>query len=282
MKRISLAALLVFVLIFVFMSAVQAQSPQETLKQYISDLQKNPNDNALREKIIKYVQTMSPSPNISEEARRHYVMAKTLFDEAKKAEDFNESIAEFRNALLIAPWWSEANRQIGLALEAARRYDEAVTYIKLYMATNPGDERIRAAQDELYKIEAKKKLLAREKADTAAKAASEARAKAEAEAKARLESVEGTWCHFSRFRNACDPSSSSGLMKIQRLTGTGWTINYPNWDRMYAYDIRVVGQTISFTTMIRESDPELNTAYLILSLSPGPHMGSSLYRLLKN
>jgi len=32
---------------------VQAQSPQEILNQYISDLQKNPNDNALREKIIR-------------------------------------------------------------------------------------------------------------------------------------------------------------------------------------------------------------------------------------
>lgn len=67
MKRICLAGLLVFVLIFALMSTVQAQTPQETLNQYVSDLQKNPNDNALREKIIRHVQTMKPAPAIPEE-----------------------------------------------------------------------------------------------------------------------------------------------------------------------------------------------------------------------
>lgn len=67
MKKISLAALVVFVLIVVFMSTVQAQSHQELLAQYISDLQNNPNDYALREKIIKHVQTMNPAPAIPED-----------------------------------------------------------------------------------------------------------------------------------------------------------------------------------------------------------------------
>jgi hypothetical protein len=42
----------------------QPQNPGELLKQYISDLQKNPDDFALREKIIKHVQTMKPAPEI--------------------------------------------------------------------------------------------------------------------------------------------------------------------------------------------------------------------------
>ncbi|MFH1075773.1 MAG: hypothetical protein V1753_02875 [Pseudomonadota bacterium] len=37
-----------------FSAHAQSANPQDTLIQYISDLQKNPNDNALREK-IKYV-----------------------------------------------------------------------------------------------------------------------------------------------------------------------------------------------------------------------------------
>jgi tetratricopeptide (TPR) repeat protein len=139
-------------------ATAQAQTPQQTLNQYVTDLQKNPNDYVLREKIIRHVQAMKPAPTVPEGARRHYVMAKTLSDEAKKVEDFNDSIAEFRGALLVAPWWAEANRDFGLTLEAAQRYDEAIAYIKLYMATNPGSDRTRAAQDEIYKIEAKKKL----------------------------------------------------------------------------------------------------------------------------
>ena len=142
------------------------------LNQYVADLQKNPGDYALREKIIKHTQAMKQKPAIPEEARRHYVIAKTLSDEAKKVEDFNEAIAEFRGALLVAPWWAEANRDFGLTLEAAQRYDEAIAYIKLYMATQPGSERTRAAQDEIYKIEAKKKLSGKAAKETSTAAVS--------------------------------------------------------------------------------------------------------------
>ena len=264
---ISLHRCIVLSLSFLVLSALltcatvaHAQSPQQTLTQYIADLQKNPNDYALREKIIKHVQAMRPAPAIPEEARRHYVMAKTLFDGAKKVEDFSDSVAEFKGALLAAPWWAEANRDLGLALEAAQRYDEAITYIKLYMATNPGSERTRAAQDEIYKIEAKKKL-----ADKAAsEKIAEQQQKKRQEEKTRLESVEGSWCSF--FWGACRPSSA-GLMKIQRQVGGGWTIEFPNWQKMYAYDIRQTGKSISFTRMVRGADPELNTDYLNLTVS---------------
>jgi len=159
MKMTSLAALILFVLIVALMSNARAQSPQQTLDQYVSDLQKNPNDNALREKIIKHVQTMRPSPAIPEEARRHYVMAKTFYKDAKKIEDYNASIDEFKNALLIAPWWPDANRELGIAAKGAQRYDDAIAALKLYIATNPGRGKARATQDEIYKIEAKKKKL---------------------------------------------------------------------------------------------------------------------------
>jgi len=159
MKMTSLAALILFVLIFALMSNARAQSPQQTLDQYVSDLQMNPNDNALREKIIMHVQTMRPSPAIPEEARRHYVMAKTFYKDAKKIEDYNASIDEFKNALLIAPWWPDANRELGIAAKGAQRYDDAIAALKLYIATNPGRGKARATQDEIYKIEAKKKEL---------------------------------------------------------------------------------------------------------------------------
>ena len=46
----------------------QSANPQQILTQYVSDLQKNPNDYALREKIIRHVQTMKPVPAVPEEA----------------------------------------------------------------------------------------------------------------------------------------------------------------------------------------------------------------------
>ena len=179
----------VFLLVVVCLAiCVQAQSttPQQMLQQSVAELQRNPNDNALREKIIKLAQTMRPSPAITEEARRHYVMAKTLFEGAKKPEDFSDSIAEFKSALLVAPWWPEANRDLGLALEAAQRFDEAIAYVSLYIASNPGDERVRAAQDEIYKIEARKQLAAKTSVD-------DARRQREEQERAQQSSPEGRW-----------------------------------------------------------------------------------------
>ena len=157
-------------LLTVFICSTAWADNSTTLNQYISDLQKNPNDYALREKIIKHVQTMRPAPAIPEEARRHYVMALTLFKGARKIEDYWESFEEFKSALLVAPWWAEANRDLGMALEAAKRYDEAINALKLYMASGPGEEKARAAQDEIYKIEGMKKLAARERKESSPQA----------------------------------------------------------------------------------------------------------------
>lgn len=75
MKKNSVFASLAFSLTLMFASAclapAQSADAQETLKQYISDLQKNPNDYALREKIIRLVQTMKPAPVVPEEAERY-------------------------------------------------------------------------------------------------------------------------------------------------------------------------------------------------------------------
>jgi len=171
MKKISTAALLVLMLLFVFICAAQAQSPQQTLNQYVSDLQKNPGDYALREKIIRHAQTMKPAPAVPEEARRQYVMGKTLFEEAKNVQDFKDAIEKFRKALLIAPWWPEANRDLGMALQAAQEYAEAIRALKLYIATNPGEELARRAQNEIYKIEAKQEKATKESSRQAQAAA---------------------------------------------------------------------------------------------------------------
>ena len=71
MKKLKLSFVYLFLLVTCITLALanaQAQTPQQTLNQYVSDLQKTPNDYALREKIIKHVQTMRPAPAVPEEA----------------------------------------------------------------------------------------------------------------------------------------------------------------------------------------------------------------------
>ncbi len=173
-----------------FAAAAQPATPQETLTQYIADLQKNPNDTALREKIIKRVQTMKRAPAIPEAARRHYVKALTLLEDAKQPSDSADAAEEFRQALLIAPWWGDAYMKMGLALETAQRYDDAIAALKLYMATKPRGEVLRQAQDEIYKIEAKRDRAERDRESAARRAEEDKRAQAEENARAQQRNLE--------------------------------------------------------------------------------------------
>src|ERR1039458_4692333 len=162
--RMSCSGVLFALLFMVGVIAVPAQStnPQEILKQYISDLHNNPNDTALREKIIALAQTMRPAPAIPEEARGHYVMAATFVEKAKDSTGFERAVGEYKAALLAAPWWADAYKKLAIAQKAAERYDDAIASLNLYLLTQPADAR--AAQDEIYKLKALKQSAADDQA----------------------------------------------------------------------------------------------------------------------
>ena len=167
-------------LAFIFLLAIivglpcpaQAQTPQAALNQYIADLQKNPNDYALREKIIRHVQTMKPKPAVPEEARRHFIEGNTLLKAAKDQRSYGLARDAYRQCLLVAPWWADAYNNYAVALELSGQFDDAVNALKLYIVTNPGEGETRKAQDKIYEIGAKKKLAAQEKEPSAPKAVS--------------------------------------------------------------------------------------------------------------
>ena len=164
------SALLVLMTLSIFGAHVQAQTPQQTLTQYIADLQKNPNDNALREKIIKHVQMMKPTPAIPEEARRYFVEGNALLKAAKAQKGYRLAIDSYRQCLLIAPWWAQALYNYAVALDLANQFDEGMNALKLYIATDPGGEGSRKAQDKIYEIGAKKKLAAQEREESSPQA----------------------------------------------------------------------------------------------------------------
>lgn len=75
-------AMTIFLSLLLF-SVTQAQTQQETLRQYVSDLKKSPYNYGLREKIIELVQTLKSRPEIPEEARRHFIKGTALFKDAR-------------------------------------------------------------------------------------------------------------------------------------------------------------------------------------------------------
>jgi tetratricopeptide (TPR) repeat protein len=121
----------------------------------------------MERKIIEFTSTMKSPPAIPDEATRDFVKAGTYMKDAKEVSDYKSAIDAFEKALYNAPWWGDAYYNLGVAFEAAGRYDDAMESMKLYLLTNPAT----AAEDKkrIYAIEAKQ--------EKAAKIESEMRAK---------------------------------------------------------------------------------------------------------
>ena len=155
-----------------------ATNEQDTLKQYLADLQKNPSDQALREKIIKLVLSMKTKPVVPDEVVKHEGAAEYAFKNAKKESDYADAASEYEKALLLAPWLADDNFNCGRCYENAGKLQDAIRCFNLYLL---------AAPDAKDATDVKKRIGGLEYA--AGKAAQEAqaqdKAKADAEAKQR-------------------------------------------------------------------------------------------------
>lgn len=110
--------------------------------------------------LLSVINNNSFAQTIPEAAREKYVMAITLRDQAKNASDYDSPITKFKEAIALAPSWAEAYKELGLTLELAGKFDEAISNLTKYISFNPPADDARKAQDEIYIIKAKK-----EKAD---------------------------------------------------------------------------------------------------------------------
>ena len=148
-----------FVITCLCSGTAAAQSPREQLNQLVQQLHQKPDDNALRERVIKLASHLKPQPAIPEEARRHFVKAVTLQKDAQKPEDYDLPINEYQQALLLAPWGSDAYFDLASALELKQQYPVAIQNLRLAMLANPGGSDARTAQDKIYALEAKQEKL---------------------------------------------------------------------------------------------------------------------------
>ena len=144
---------------------VKETKEAKELKSLIEQFQKTPNDSALREKIIKLA--VKVKPNVPEEGTRAFEKATALQSEAKDAAGFDLSIAAYKEAIAIAPWWGDVYFNLALTLDSSQRYDEAIAALKTYQLTiNTESSEIRDVQNKIYAIEAKIEKSAGSKKDT--------------------------------------------------------------------------------------------------------------------
>jgi tetratricopeptide (TPR) repeat protein len=167
MKKGLCALFLVAILVMPFSPQAQAASSQEILTQYISDLQKNPSDFALREKIIRYVQTMKPAPAMPLEAEKFEGRAEFAFKNAKSEADFLDAAREYAKALLIAPWAGPYYFNQGLAYEKAGKLAEAKRSFELYLLAVPNAQDARDVRKRIAGLEYATEKAARESSPAA-------------------------------------------------------------------------------------------------------------------
>ncbi len=153
MRKICLSVFLAFMLTSVLMTITQAQSPQQTFTQYISDLQKSPNDSALREKIINHVQAMRPAPAVPTEVVKHEGAAEYAFKGAKNESDYLDSAKEYEKALLIAPWLAIDYFNCGVAYEKAGQFKNAITQFNFYLMAAPDAQDANAVRKRIGGLE---------------------------------------------------------------------------------------------------------------------------------
>jgi tetratricopeptide (TPR) repeat protein len=146
----------------VFVVAAQAASPQETLNQYVSNLQKNPNDYVLREKIIRYVQTMKPAPAMPRDAERFMNRGAAAAKSAKDANDFKDAVAEFEKATLAAPWMANAYYNLGVAQDKAGMHSNAIRSLKFYLVAAPNAPDAKNVEKLIDEIEYRQEKAAKE------------------------------------------------------------------------------------------------------------------------
>lgn len=137
-------------------AAAQNGASTAQLHDLITQLQINPADPVLRQKVIGLAVSLRPVPEIPEEARRHFVKAAVAFKDAQTPSAYERAVSEYTEALKIAPWWPEAYYNLSKALEASKQYDAAIAQLRFYLLAAPDAKDARAVQDHIYALEERK------------------------------------------------------------------------------------------------------------------------------
>jgi len=135
-------------------AAKKTAAGTEDLQQYVEQLRKNPNDKALREKIIKLAAGMKPAPEVPEDAERHMARGTTFARKASDNAGYRKAIAEFEGAINAAPWLPLAYYNLGVMQEKAGLFTEAIQSLNFYLKAAPDAKNSREVKNKIYALEA--------------------------------------------------------------------------------------------------------------------------------
>jgi tetratricopeptide (TPR) repeat protein len=189
----------------------QSTNSQAILTQSIANLQGNPADAAMREKIIRLVLTMNPKPAVPDEVATHEGAAEYAFKNAKTVADFADAAKEYEKALLAAPWLAADYYNCGVAHEKAEEFDAAIRNFSLYLIAAPDAQDTTEVRKRIGAVKYQAEKAVEAKAETDAAAARQRQIE-----EAKRNSFEGTWLtvpdsslgHRARFTLSVDDSGN--------------------------------------------------------------------------
>jgi tetratricopeptide (TPR) repeat protein len=185
MKRMDrvMALGLVLTMSVLSFSTSHAASPKAQLDAYVTQLQSSPDDQALREKIIKLARKVKPA--IPDDAQKHMDYGEAAVEAAKESKDYSDAVAEFQKAALVAPWLASVYYNLGVLQEKSKDFDGAKKSFKLYLLASPNAKDAKKVKSMINKLDYKG-----------------ARSKKENEAK--VHSLEGDWVENDSVTNGKD------------------------------------------------------------------------------
>ena len=125
----------------------------DTLKQYVADLKKNPESVELREKVIKYSQTLKQKAPAPEEYERQMARGSAYMKKATDVEGFNKAVETFKAAVALAPWEAEGYVELATAQEKAGLFAEAVQNLNFSLLADPNAKNARETRNHIYELE---------------------------------------------------------------------------------------------------------------------------------
>lgn len=186
-------------------AAEHAGRLREALTNYTTVLQATTPGSDAEQRLLERAATISskvsPSPALPAEAERRLVRGQALVESARDADAFMRAAAEFRAALRAAPWLADAHYNLGIVLDKAQRFSEAIRSLKLSILAAPNAKEAGETQRLIYRIEVRQEEAQRAKAEAERKALDAQRAEAESR-KRRFESLAGRWVSISDGQSA--------------------------------------------------------------------------------
>lgn len=135
-NKLTIAVAFLVLLIPYAMLAQSAEPPVSSsvlLEQYMDDLQTNPDDAQLRQRIITLVKSMRQAPQMPDKV----IELQGEATAAAQSGHFQDAVDAFEKASLLAPWVANIYYDLAHAQESAKQYDAAVSNYKLYLSAEP-------------------------------------------------------------------------------------------------------------------------------------------------